>query len=117
MTSKSDPVVNFDGRRMHVSQTAEGGVVNEETFFDFKHENGVVSARYAGGGVQLGHLIGKIVGGKLEFRYAQVQTDGVLDGGRSICDIECLPTGKLRLLEHFQWESREGSGTNIFDEI
>jgi len=25
--------------------------------------------------------------------------------------------GRIRLLEHFQWESREGSGTNTFEEV
>jgi hypothetical protein len=31
--------------------------------------------------------------------------------------LERLPEGRLRLIEQFQWLTRPGSGTNVFEEI
>lgn len=109
--------ISLNNCRMHVAQTAAGGVVNAETFFVFSQDGEVVSAQYSGGGIRLGYLVGLLKGNQLKFRYTQLQTDGCLDGGSSNCEIERLADGRIRLLEHFQWESREGSGTNIFLEV
>jgi hypothetical protein len=37
--------------------------------------------------------------------------------GRSTCDVMLRGDGRLRIVEHFQWSTREGSGTNVFDEL
>jgi hypothetical protein len=92
-------------------------VVDADTLFTFAQDGKVVSAQYAGGKVRQGFLVGVLASGELWFRYAQLDVDGHLDGGSSRCEISRTPDGKLRLLEHFQWESREGSGTNIFEEL
>lgn len=101
---------------MRVVSTAESGVVNAETLFTFTQEGPVVSAHYSGGYVRLGYLVGVITSEGLCFRYAQLDTNGRLDGGSSTCEIEMTFDGRIRLIERFQWESREGSGTNIFEE-
>ena len=108
---------SLHGKRMNVVSTASAGVVNHETIFTFTEEGDVVSAHYAGGKVRLGYLVGLRSGDTLAFRYAQIDTEGHLDGGESNCELALTPEGKLRLLEHFQWESREGVGTNIFEEL
>ena len=102
---------------MHVTKTDGIGVVNSDTYFDFKQEGYIVTASYKGGGINTGYLIGKLNNNKLEFRYAQLQTDGKLDGGHSSCEVNVLEDGRMQIVEHFQWESREGTGTNIFEEI
>ncbi len=109
--------ISLQGIRMRVVSTAEEGEVNAETLFEFTQECPVVSARYAGGKVRLGYLVGSMTAEELHFRYAQVDNFGRLDGGHSACEIWRTATGKLRLTEHFTWDSREGSGTNIFEEI
>ena len=109
--------ISLDGIRMRVVSTAEGGEVNSETLFEFAQDGSVVSARYAGGKVQLGYLVGTISAEILSFRYAQVDYNGRLDGGYSTCEIGRMADGRLRLAEHFKWDSREGSGTNIYEEI
>jgi len=53
----------------------------------------------------------------LEFRYAQANIHDHLDGGQSNCEIKMADNGKLQLIEHFQWSSREGSGTNVYEEL
>ncbi|MDH3358863.1 MAG: hypothetical protein OEM06_15485 [Desulfobacteraceae bacterium] len=109
--------IYLDGIRMRVVSTAEGGEVNTETLFEFAQDGSVVSARYAGGKVRLGHLVGTMSDEVLRFRYAQADNSGRLDGGYSTCEIGRTAEGKIQLVEHFKWESREGSGTNIFEEI
>ncbi len=109
--------LSLNGIKMHVVSTAEAGEVNRDTIVDFVQEGSVISARYAGGKVKLGYLVGTIDGAKGAFRYAQVDIDGRIDGGSSSFEIERPDTGKLRLVEHFKWDSRPGSGTNVFEEL
>ncbi len=110
--------LSLNGIKMHVVSTAEGGKVNSETIFDFSQDGSVVAARYSGGKIKLGYLVGMLnPTGSLEFRYTQVDNDGRLDGGYSNCEISRMADGRVRLLEHFKWESCEGNGINVFEEI
>ena len=109
--------LSLNGLRMCVVSTAECGEVNRETLFEFIQEGSVVSARYAGGKVRLGYLVGAMSAEGLRFRYVQVDDSGRLDSGYSTCEIRRMATGKMQLIEHFTWNSQEGSGINIFEEI
>lgn len=103
--------------KMNVVHTDGIGVVNKDTYFNFKQTENIVIAEYSGGGIKTGYLIGKLENDKLEFRYVQLQTDGMLDGGKSYCEVKILKDGRIQIIEHFQWETREGNGTNIFEEL
>jgi len=109
--------ISLNGIQMRVVTTASSGVVNADTLFSFTQEDAVVSAQYSGGKVRLGYLVGLSSPEGLRFRYAQLDIEDQLDGGQSTCEITRTPDGRIRLLEHFQWESREGTGTNIFEEV
>jgi hypothetical protein len=109
-------VESLDGRQMRVVATADGSEVSADTLFAFAQFGNTVSARYAGGNVRLGHLVGTLAAGELNFRYAQVDHAGRVDGGRSVCEVSLLPDGRVQLREHFHWETRDGSGTNILQE-
>ena len=109
--------VNLNGRRMHVVSTDQIGEVGIDTIFEFEQNGNIVSARYAGGKIRIGYLVGIINRNNLEFRYAQANIEDHLDGGQSNCEIKIADDGKLQLIEHFQWSSREGSGTNVFEEL
>jgi len=109
--------ISLNGVKMHVTTTAAEGVVNADTIFTFSQDGPVVTARYAGGKVLAGSLVGVMSAGRLEFQYAQMDLDHRLDGGRSTCEVSRGADGRLRLLEHFEWASREGSGTNVFEEL
>ena len=93
------------------------GVVNKDTYFNFSQTENIVTAEYSGGGIKNGYLIGKLEKDQLEFRYVQLQTDGKLDSGKSNCEVKILSDGRIQIVEHFKWETREGTGTNIFEEI
>jgi len=102
---------------MNVVQTDPNGVVNKNTVFEFEQSGSMVSSKYSGGRIQKGYLIGLVKDDTLEFRFTQLQDDNILDGGYSKCKIEILNDGRIRLIEKFEWESREGIGENIFEEI
>ena len=102
---------------MFVSTTAAEGVVSGETHLHFTQRGQRVAARYAGGRVPRGWLVGRWDGDILRFRYAQREDSSDIHGGRSVCMVEEREDGRLRLIEHFTWSTRSGSGTNVFDEL
>ena len=108
---------DFNGIRMRTASTATSGVVSGDTILVFEQTGDVVSARYRGGAIIDGYLIGRLEGATLKFRYVQADTGGNLDAGVSTGMIERIGDGRLRLTEHFQWLTRPESGTNVFEEI
>ncbi len=110
-------MIDLDGRRMHVATTAEHGVVDAETVLMF-HQSGVrVWATYTGGRITRGRLVGRWVGDVLVFRYVQVECEAGVHAGHSIATAEFGPTGRIRVFERFEWSTRSGSGTNVFEEL
>jgi hypothetical protein len=108
---------SLDGVRMRAVGTDEAGQVDSRTLFLFSQRGRTVSARYSGGAVELGFLVGRVTADRLMFRYCQVDDRGKVHGGRSDCEVGRLPDGRIRLREHFRWESREGGGTNILEQV
>jgi hypothetical protein len=100
---------------MRVSATAKGGVIDSATRLRFVQRGARVLGRYGGGSVLRGYLVGTIEGARLRFRYTQREASGEIHGGASTCDVIRPPGGGLRILEHFRWRTREGSGTNVFE--
>ena len=107
---------SFDGKTMHASSSAPNAVINEQTIFYFQQVGQLITAKYAGGKVKTGFLIGKLSDGKLEFRYTQMHEDESLAGGHSLCEIELTKAGRIKLTEHFEWSSGE-KGVNIIEEV
>jgi hypothetical protein len=110
-------LINLDGVLMYVSSSAAQGVVGIATRLRFLQKGARVFARYGGGAVQRGCLIGTVAGTNLVFPYVQREASGELHAGRSVCHLHRRDDGRLRILEHFQWTTREGAGTNVFDEV
>lgn len=109
--------MNLDNIKMNVIQTTQNGAVNESTIFTFSQTENVVSASYCGGKILKGYLVGTIENNELTFSYCQLQVDGMLDNGRSVCEM-LIENDKIRLIEHFTWASRNSeSGVNIFEEM
>jgi hypothetical protein len=48
---------------------------------------------------------------------AQREVSGAIHHGHSVGHIERRTDGGIRIVEHFTWSSRPGSGTNVFDEL
>jgi hypothetical protein len=109
--------MNLHGKTMRVVQTAPNGVVGKGTVFRFTQVGSIVEASYSGGRIAVGHLVGILEGELLSFRFCQISDRAHIDGGASQGRLEVLSDGRLRLVESFSWESREGTGVNIFEEI
>ena len=108
--------MDLNNIKMNVIKTAPNGKVGIDTIFEFTQYKDTVSAKYSGGRIQIGYLVGKMNGDKLVFRYSQMDNDGNLDGGISECILR-MNENKIQLVESFTWESIEGEGTNIFQEV
>lgn len=109
--------MNLDNIKMNVIETSANGIVNESTIFTFSQTDNFISATYSGGQILKGYLVGTLNQNKISFSYCQLQTDGKMDHGQSECDI-LIENGKIRLVEHFTWASRNGeTGINIFQEL
>src|SRR4051795_997722 len=108
---------SLHGRRFRPATEVSGGDVGTETVFEYVEDDGIVHARYGGGAVRLGFLVGTRDGDVLRFRYAQVRADGSTAAGRCESRIETLPDGRLRLHETWAWESQEGAGTSVVEEV
>jgi hypothetical protein len=108
---------SLDGVEMRPVDDLSEGLITSSTLFTFAESHSIVSAKYAGGNVLLGYLIGKRTSGGIEFSYVQTDATGRVDTGQSRCDLRVLPDGRLRLVEHFQWASREGEGVNVLEEM
>jgi hypothetical protein len=93
------------------------GEASEATVFQYDERDGVVWARYEGGAVRLGFLVGTRNGDRLEFRYSQLNQNGETSNGRCSTTISTLPDGRLRLDEDWAWESKPGSGTSAAEEV
>jgi hypothetical protein len=110
-------VIDLDGLTMYVSSTAASGVVGESTRLHFAQRGVRVFARYAGGAVTRGALVGAWDGGELRFRYVQREAEGSIQGGRSVCEVARRADGRIRIVERFTWSTRAGTGVNVFDEV
>lgn len=110
---------SLDGVVMTVRETSPGAVVEPGTVFCFDQHGTLVTARYGGGSIADGWLAGVIdpKASLLRFRYLQIGTDGAIDSGHSNAEIGRLPDGRLQLVEHFTWASRQGSGVNRLQEV
>ena len=109
--------MNLHGRVLAVSGTDPIGVVGAGTRLYLSQHGDRVAGRYSGGRIQRGWLVGRLNGVELRFRYLQREESGEIHGGDSHCDMEQLGDGRFRLIEHFTWTTRDGSGINVFEEV
>lgn len=109
--------MNLNDRIMYVSSTANRGVVGTETQLHLIQRGCRVVGKYTGGRIRRDCLVGRITGSTLRWRYLQREISGELHAGRALCELIVHPDGRARIVEHFRWETREGSGTNVFDEL
>lgn len=112
----SQKAINLHGLIMNAVETDPCGVISSETIFEFEQIDTFVTAQYKGGKIRQGYLVGNLSVNKLDFRYCQIQVDGTLDSGSSQCDV-LLSDGLVQINEYFSWESREGQGRNVIQEM
>ncbi|MFJ8884461.1 hypothetical protein ACIRJR_13760 [Streptomyces sp. NPDC102402] len=93
------------------------GQVGTRTRFTYHEREGRIWAEYAGGDIVRGHLVGTRDADTLDFRYVQLKQDGTTSCGHCGSTVTDLPDGRVRLDETWEWESQEGSGTSVVEEL
>ena len=118
MTNDHRTAPSLDGRTFIDVTGHRSGDVGDETRFEY-HEvsDDVVWARYSGGAIRLGHLVGRRTGDTLDFRYSHLTVDGSTANGHCRSRIMVRPDGLLELDEAWEWESKPGSGTSLLREL
>ena len=109
--------MKFQNIKMNVIDTAENGVVNDQTIFSFTQTENLVTATYSGRQI-IKDLVGQFIQDKLLFSFCQLQTNGKLGNGQTECQVLVGENGKIRMIENFKWNSKDGGkGVNVFQEI
>ncbi|MGA6221423.1 hypothetical protein ACPESV_13975 [Streptomyces umbrinus] len=108
---------SLDGLSLAPVADQAPGQVGTRTRFAYHEKDGEIWAEYAGGDVARGHLVGTRAGDRLDFRYVQLKVDGSTSSGHCVSLVVELPDGRVRLEETWEWESQEGSGTSVVEEV
>ena len=108
---------SLDGLLLSPVADQAPGQVGTRTRFAYHEKDGEIWAEYAGGDVVRGHLVGTREGDRLDFRYVQLKTDGTTSSGHCVSRVVELADGRVRLEETWEWESQEGSGTSVVEEV
>ncbi|MDX1395872.1 MAG: hypothetical protein R3195_15925 [Gemmatimonadota bacterium] len=108
--------ISLAGLTATAVETDPNGVIGPETVFHFRQEDDRVWVHYEGGRIDRGYLVGLIDRDQLRFRYCQIESDGTLNGGVSVCELDVDSTGRRLIIERFEWESRDGGGRNVIRE-
>ncbi|MCM2392433.1 hypothetical protein [Streptomyces albipurpureus] len=93
------------------------GQVGTSTRFAYHERDGRIWAEYEGGDVVQGFLVGTREADRIDFRYVQLKTDLSTSSGHCVSTVVELPDGRVRLDETWEWESQEGSGTSVVEEV
>lgn len=110
--------MNYNDKIFRPISNSANGETSEQTVFHYKQTGNILTAEYAGGQIQTGHLIGLVDElGNIDMRYHQVNEKGELMTGICQSTPERLPSGKIRLHEQWEWTSGDKSkGTSIIEE-
>ena len=109
--------VSLDGGTLVGVANTEAGEVSGETRFHFEQEGERIYAHFSGGDVVDGHLVGTFDGRKWDVRYTQLNSEHETATGHSVGIVEVLEGGRVRVEDEWEWESREGNGASVLEEL
>jgi hypothetical protein len=95
------------------------GEASEATVFEYNEHDGVVCARYEGGAVRFGFLVGTRTGWPSSLPLQPAERER-RDVERPLLDDDLNASGgRLRLDEdwEWEWESKPGAGTSAAEEV
>ncbi len=112
-------IINYHGRKFRGVVNSPDGQVNAETVFQYFQNGDTLTAKYYGGSIREGHLLGKVQeDNSVHFVYHHLDTDGHLMAGICTSKPEILPDGNIRLHESWEWTfGGSGHGQSIVEEI
>lgn len=111
--------MNYNNKKFKPVSNSENGETSEDTIFEYRQKDNILTSSYSGGQIKEGHLIGLVdTDGNIEMRYHQVNLQGELRTGTCISKPEIMDNGKIRLHETWEWTSGDKSkGNSILEEI
>lgn len=111
--------MNYDKKLFKTIQNTENGETSEETIFEYKQEENILTSVYSGGQIKKGHLIGLVDEiGNIQMCYHQINKKDEIMTGICFSTPEILENGKIRLYETWEWTSGDNSkGKSILEEI
>lgn len=112
-------MMNYNGKVFKPVSNSENGETSNKTVFYYKQAGNILTAKYSGGEIIKGHLIGLVSpDGSIDMRYHQVNKKGELMTGMCKSTPEILSNGKIKLHEKWKWTSGDYSeGTSVLEEI
>lgn len=109
--------VSLDGRTLAGVTNSKAGEVNAETRFEFEQDGNQIRAQYSGGAIVDGYLVGTFDGSRWDVRYVQINDAGDTASGHSIGTVTLLEDGRVRVEDEWEWESKEGRGESVLEEV
>jgi hypothetical protein len=112
-------MVNINNKRFKVINNTKNGETSNQTTFLYQQDENLITAKYEGGKILYGQLIGLLnKNGNINIRYQQVNKEGILMTGKCISKPEILSNGKIRLHESWEWTSgNKTKGFSVVEEI
>lgn len=112
-----DDEISLDERTLAGVANADAGEVDTDTRFEFEQDGDRISARYAGGAVETGYLLGTFDGRAWDVRYVQRNEAGETATGHSVGVATWLEDGRVRIEDEWEWESKPGRGESVLEEV
>lgn len=111
--------INYDDRCFSAQSNSSNGEVDASTVFHYHQRGRIVWATYAGGEIEFGTLVAKVLDDdSLDMCYSHVNKQGALMTGKCRSIPETLPDKRLLLHETWTWTSGDkSSGTSVIEEI
>jgi len=112
-------MINLNNKAFITVSNTSNGDTNQETIFLYKQSESYISAEYKGGTIKSGSLTGTIDDdGNIKMHYFHTNYKNQLLTGICNSKVEITNTGKLRIIENWQWTCKDYSeGRSILEEI
>ena len=111
--------MNYNNKKFRVVLNSDNGETSDETIFEYKQQDNILTSDYKGGQIVKGHLIGLVdEHGNIEMRYHQINLKGELMTGICSSKPKVESNGKIRLYEEWKWTSGDKtSGKSVLEEV
>ena len=109
--------ISLDGRTLVGVANTDAGEVSEDTRFEFTQDDERIYAHYSGGDIVDGHLVGTFDGKEWDIRYSQLNSEHETASGHSVGTVFLLDDGRVRVEDNWEWESQDGSGKSVLEEV
>ena len=110
--------ITINNKTFKALSNTENGEVSSHTVFHYHQEKEVIWAKYGGGNILKGFLIGKRINDTLTFSYQHVNVDMEILTGNCNTRMELNEEDRVVLYETWQWTCKDCSkGESVLIEV